>query len=74
MSVSVYRCYLLSADDHIIGSEEFSVADDDAAIRFARELCERLPESCHGIELWQAERMVFRHKIREGSAGVIAAD
>jgi hypothetical protein len=74
MSVSVYRCYLLDADNHMIGSELFRGTDDEAAIRFAKELCARRPEKCHGIELWQAERMVFSQKIREGSEGAVAAD
>jgi hypothetical protein len=74
MSVSVYRCYLLDANNHIIGSELFRGTDDDAAIRFAKQLCEKQPESCHAIELWQGDRMVFRHKIRESSDGAVAAD
>lgn len=74
MSVSVYRCYLLSAQDKIIGSELFRGTDDEAAIRFAKELCERMSESCRGVELWQADRMVCRHKVRESSSGEVAAE
>lgn len=74
MSVSVYRCYLLNADDRIIGSELFRGTDDEAATAFAKELCERRPESCHGVELWQADRMVFRQRIREGSSDAVVAE
>jgi len=66
---SIYRCYLLSANDHIIGSQVVPRTDDEAAIRFAKDLCEQLPESCHGIELWDRDRLVMRHKHREGSSG-----
>jgi hypothetical protein len=74
MSVSVYRCYLLDAENRITGSELIEATEDDAAIRFAKELCDRQPESCHGIELWQADRMVFRQKVREESSEGAIAD
>jgi hypothetical protein len=70
MSVSVYRCYLLDAQNHIVGSQLFQGTNDDAAIQFAKELCERQPESCHGIELWQSDRMIIREKIRKTSEAV----
>ena len=67
--VSVYRCYLLGVSDRIIGSQVFRGTDDEAAIRFSKDLCKQLPESCHGIELWQGDRRVLRHNHREGSSG-----
>jgi hypothetical protein len=47
----------------------FRGTDDEAAIRFSKELCEQLPESCQGIELWHGDRLVLRHRHREGSSG-----
>jgi hypothetical protein len=54
---------------HFIGFRVFRGTDDEAAIRFSKELCEELAESCHGIELWQGDRLVLRHKHHERSSG-----
>jgi len=43
--VSVYRCYLLGVSDRIIGSQVFRGTDDEAAIRFSKDLCKQLPEA-----------------------------
>jgi len=64
--VSVYRCYILGASDHFIGSRVFRGTDDEAAIRFSKDLCKQLLESCHGIELWQGARLLLRQRHRSG--------
>jgi hypothetical protein len=38
MSVAVYRCYLLDAGNHIIGTELFRGTDDEAAICVPKNL------------------------------------
>jgi hypothetical protein len=49
----------------------FRGTDDEAAIRFAKDLCKQLPESCHGVELWHGDRRLLRHKHREGAAELV---
>jgi hypothetical protein len=44
----------------IIEAQLFGGTDDEAAIRFAMDLCERQSESCRGLELWQGDRLVMR--------------
>jgi hypothetical protein len=39
--VSVYKCNLLDASGRIIAAQLFRGTDDEAAIRFAMDLCER---------------------------------
>ena len=48
-----YRAYIIGPDGHFYESVELDCADDDEALKRARELV-----SEHGVELWQRSRKI----------------
>jgi hypothetical protein len=48
-----YRAYIIGPDGHIIGSNGFLAANDDAALQHARQFVDG-----HDVELWSGVRLV----------------
>jgi len=48
-----YRAYVVGDDGHYRSSQIIQAADDDAAIKAAREFCVG-----HGVELWMLDRKI----------------
>ena len=56
--MSLYRCFLINAENHIIEpATEIEASHDDAAIAHARRLCENRPE-CADVEVWCGAKRV----------------
>lgn len=72
-----YRCYFLSTGDSCFGAmQTIAIADnfpantDDEARLMAETLYRRQPDRSHGYEVWQANRLVYRHKASRGESRV----
>ena len=52
-----YRAYLLDDNDHIVKRHDFEAANDDAALKIARQYVDG-----HDVEVWQRQSFVRRLK------------
>jgi len=58
--MALYRCFLLSPDEHVLAPPDIIDAlDDQAAIEEARTVCEG-QTSCATAEVWMGDRRVGR--------------
>jgi hypothetical protein len=56
--MALYRCFLLSPDEHVLApAEVIDASDDRAAIEQARIVCEG-QKSCATVEVWMGDRRV----------------
>ena len=50
-----YRAFAIGTDGHYIRPYPFVAKDDDAAIKYARQVADK-----HELEIWSGERFVWR--------------
>jgi hypothetical protein len=67
--MTTYRCYFISPMSSISGASQIvdgvrdfdSTTDDEACIQ-AEVVCRRSGPAIEGFELWQRDRLVYRHR------------
>lgn len=60
-----YRAFAVGTDGHYIRPYPFFANDDDAAIKYARQIVDG-----YEVEIWSGERLVFSGKRSSSQCGV----
>jgi hypothetical protein len=56
-----YRAYIVGQDGHFISATELECADDEAALKYAKQLV-----NGHDVEIWSGPRFIARLDVGGG--------